>query len=125
MSSYFDKAQAMARESIDIAREIEQRVISDVLLVAGDREFPDDLRAEIVRDIALHSIDSKAGATRGRDWYELMHTSEMIAILHERFHTLATRRIETRFGVLSDRPAGILAARDHYIAEHISSNSEG
>ena len=41
-----------------------------------------------------------------------MRGSQLIASLHSAFHEVASRRIDTRFGLLSDDPEGILKRRD-------------
>lgn len=124
MSSYFDKAQQEASQSIEDAISAECDMVIDVLLVTGDREFPDDLREKITAKIAIEQIKSKSGSTKGREWYESLGCSKLIDSLHSLFHELGSRRIETRFGVLNDRPSSILAMRENYINIHESTTLE-
>jgi len=130
MSSYFDEAAREAAEGIESAKATEERVKADVLLVAGDREFPDDLRQHIVASIAIWAIDTELHKklpellrpAKGKEWYEAVKASRMIEELHTIFHELASRKIETRFGILSDRPTGILHARTTWIEEQYEQN---
>jgi len=117
MSSYFDKAEREAAESIEDAKAIEAAVIADVNLITGDREFPDDLRQKIQKAIALLRIESVNGATKGKEWYESLGNSKLLSTLHSLFHEVAQARIETRFGILNDRPSSILSMRDEYTKE--------
>lgn len=120
MSSYFDEAQREVADDFSSIAAVEKRVIRDVLLVTGDREFPDDLREAIVGEIAVYryeTFNDDLPPTRGHDMDEVSRMSHLIERLHERFHELARRGIVTRFGRLSDRPSGILAAREEYEKE--------
>ena len=116
MSSYFDSAAREVADDFDSIIGVEKRVISDVLLVTGDREFPDDLREKIVGLIAVWQYECAKNlpATKGREHSDALRYSALIERLHDAFHEVAQRGIVTRFGRLSDRPSGILAARDEY-----------
>lgn len=139
MSSYFD---AIMREFRDIsplpeeeflarATEIETRVIREVSLTTGDREFPEDLREKIQTCIAMMVYDYEPYASDGRarerkiplnensrDWLLTMRYSRMCERLHSLFHELASRRIQHRFGGLFfDSPTMFLKQRDEALAE--------
>lgn len=114
MTSYFDDAN---REISNAPRdtegfmqklcEIERRAKDDVLSCAGDREFPEDLRAKIVRTIRAEQVQDSLGAldTENSSMALAMRHSSLLADLHSIFHELASRRHRTRFTVWwSDSP---------------------
>ncbi len=126
MTSYFDDLRREVVEASKTAEDddeflstierIEARVISDINLVTGDREFPDDLRERIQSLIARGQTKVIEGLppTHHRDENVLMRCSFLLEELHTAFHVVGGRRIQTRFGVLSDHPRAILAMRhDH------------
>lgn len=129
MTSYFDNAAQDAREvfhgeqseeaQLGSLRLIEADVIRDVSLVAGDREFPDDFRERIMATIAQRQVESIAGIENpaALDDALMIHGSPLIGELHQLFHALASRRVQTRFGVLTDKPEDILKRRSEYDEE--------
>lgn len=124
MTSYFDDARTEVREIwftsdeeyLGAVAEIEERIIADVNLVTGDREFPDDLREQIQGIIAIRRVRTGPNEpeTRAREMARVTRSSLLISDLHTAFHVVAQRRVKTRFGLLSDNPRQILAARDEH-----------
>lgn len=126
MSSYFD---TKSREVDNVPREpktdyiravatIERSVIDDVVLVAGDREFPADLREKIMGAIAKWHVgnypETLPPNSKAIDYLLSLHMSELVETMHGIFHEVASRRIMTRFGRLSDHPKDILNRRDEH-----------
>jgi hypothetical protein len=132
MTAYWDRMEGEAtasgikcsdEEFIARIAEVEEMVMPVVLLNTGDREFPNDLRGEIIDNIALKTVGnmSKDGrllplqkavdrvARTGRSW--------LIWNLHDLFHELARRDIKTRFGTWTDDPEANLKRRDEKDAE--------
>ena len=117
MTAYFDEMRediSAAAASTDTDRQflaavetVEARAIADINLVTGDREFPDDLREKIQGLIATHQTKVIEGQppTRHREMNAAMRHSQLLIELHRAFHEVGSRRIKTRFGILSDHPA--------------------
>ena len=106
MSSYFDEADSAVNEGdLENALAVEKRVVTEVLDISGDPEFPADLRDRIVGCIAKQALADDPG------WFEMMGSSQLLGSLHSVFHEVARRRITTRFGLLYDHPAYMLEAR--------------
>ncbi len=127
MSSYFDAmmsqvsdaAERFPSDDIFLAHVagIERRMFDTVSLVTGDREFPDDLREKIMGAFATHAVFSRGEMppmARTLDYVLSVRCSRLIDDIHELFHDLARRRIQTRFGRFSDNPPMILALRDEH-----------
>ena len=130
MTSYFDEMRediSWAAASADTDRQflaaietVEARAIADINLVTGDREFPDDLREKIQGLIATCQTKRIEGQppTRHREMNAVMRHSQLLIELHRAFHEVGSRRIETRFGILSDHPRVNLNMRaDHETQE--------
>lgn len=126
MSSYFD---SMAREVRVIAgwgtdevflpalREIEERLYRDVTAVTGDREFPEDLREQMLGVLATEAVYQPGdlpSPERAVEAATASRCSRAADDLHDLFHELARRRIETRFGILGDSPTHIALLRDDH-----------
>lgn len=132
MSSYFDRLAKEADEAIhshanpqEAVAAIEAGMIREVTLVTGDREFPDDLRQQILTQIARWHIGTHAGLSpmaEALEWFQDLKSSRLITELHSLFHAVASRRIKTRFGGFSDNPAGDLKARTAWETETDYSN---
>jgi hypothetical protein len=124
--SYFDEVEAEVRQTFErftadeaaLAHlaELEGEVWKVVSLCTGDREFPDDVRqealafaaCETVREIAPGIAPSADVIWRAmRDGY-----SPMIAKLRRLFLGLESRKVQTRFGLLSADPRENAARRD-------------
>lgn len=130
MSSYFDSMSrrvAEARDKFPQDHEflaaiilIEADLFDDVVKITGDREFPDDLRENMLGVLAVKGVYQPGNlipsttaivrVLRSRD-------SRAVDDLHDLFHSLARRRIETRFGFLFDDPVGMAKLRDEHDAE--------
>jgi hypothetical protein len=122
MTAYFDelRAEVAAIDAADtkawLARlgDIERRVVGEVRLVTGDREFPDDLRELILGAIATKAVFALGPelppTPRAVEYARVTRSSDLLETLHSLFHRLAARRIVTRFGLLSDSPRAILSA---------------
>ncbi len=128
MTSYFDALRVEVRKTSEVTNdedflsaveEIEAGVIADVNLITGDREFPDDLREKIQRLIAFHQtkVMRDLPPTRARELNLRMRRSQLIQELHSAFHEVGSRRIKTRFGILSDHPRSNLSMRESYEKE--------
>lgn len=134
MTSYFDEKTREVAEAADdcddfstlktLVAHIELRVIEQVVLVTGDREFPDDLRERILKAIATRAVCHYAGLEPRRVALEYLEATSMSALLdalHSLFHEVARRRIKTRFGLLQDSPRGILVLREEWEDDHYKS----
>lgn len=100
-------------------RMLEEQVIKTVSLCTGDREFPDDLREKIQGIIAVKrvfGVDNNPNE-KNLDMLLAVKNSELLSSLHSAFHEVASKRIATRFGLLSDNPDGILKRRDFHDVE--------
>ncbi len=136
MSSYFDSLAREVRESseryfrcetgepgfeADVIA-IEQRLISDVTLCTGDREFPDDLRQKALGLIAQWHVGVHASLkprNKSLDWLRSLRSSRLVEEMHSLFHEVARRRIETRFGLLFDNPEAAWKRRDAHDTEKL------
>jgi len=121
---------------IRMVSDIESAVCKTVALVAGDREFPDDLRERTMGAIAANVMDLRwwdSGTPRHTifEWNQNVFEWNRLAIsrmledgyppllesLQQTFRELANRRIMTRFGVeFTADPSAFLAARDAAMA---------
>lgn len=119
MTAYFDEAREEIGNSLEQAIAVEARLIQDVNLVTGDREFPDDLREKIQTIIATCRIDGPSGRNETiASIFRRTRHSMLLTELHNAFHYVAQRRIKTRFGTLSDSPRQILKGREmHDVGE--------
>jgi hypothetical protein len=122
MSSYFDQkthevSELPAQTLLAGTTEIEREMINVIVLVVGDREFPADLREKAMRLIAQWHVGSYAELPPRQEAIDFLlstHDSELVMSMHSLFHEVASRRIVTRFGWLSDHPLDILHRRDEY-----------
>lgn len=117
MSSYFDNAQRLARRSYEDLLEAEEQVYKDVCYITGDREFPHDLREGILGTMAVYFAWHLKGVPASRNAIKrarMMGCSHGIERVHELFHDLARRRVETRFGILCDSPTQMSKLRDEH-----------
>lgn len=128
MTSYFDALSAEIaqgpedpKQYLEHVREIEGRAWATITALTGDREFPDDLREQILGAFAVHGVWQPKGCIPNEkaEARILEHGcySRLIEKLHDLFHDVARRRHETRFGRLSDHPAFDLARRDDHDEE--------
>lgn len=130
MSSYFDaktfalgEASAKATSTEDFimqCAEIEHRMIEDVVLAVGDRQFPADLREKAMGLIARWHVGTFAELPPTEEaisYTTTMKWSELVDRMHSLFHEVASRRIQTRFGMLSDHPVDIVHRRDEHDKE--------
>lgn len=124
MSSYFDTLRVEMAEIfgqddfIERAIDLEEKVIKEVSLVTGDREFPEELREKIQTLIAQKRIKLLGGEINepARDFATAVGYSELLEDLHSAFHRVASERIKTRFGTLTDSPSANLVMREHHDA---------
>lgn len=127
MSSYFDEFDAALRgifhehgedpeRVAEEYKELEAAMITTIALATGDREFPAPLRERIQGIIATRRVFGPAGEVHQRALSSLlaMQMSFLSSDLHSAFHDVATSNTETRFGRLSDNPAGIVSRRDSH-----------
>jgi len=102
---------------------LEREMIPKINLVTGDREFPEELREKIQGLIAMNrttSVGDIKARQQALDEATLGRTCPLVTELHRAFHVVGSRRIKTRFGVLSDNPDVNLAMR----ADHDGDNDE-
>lgn len=120
MTTYFDEAaQAVTShaglpdpEFLAALQQVETQVCVDVSLCTGDREFPESLREKIMGAIAVWQSRTDGGIpTKGRQFSLVMRSSYLIGELHGLFHQLASGRVKTRFGMLTDDPEANLKMR--------------
>lgn len=125
MSSYFDNLSSLVSQipqSSDEAyifavAEIERTMIDDVVMVAGDREFPEALREKIMKAIAKWHVCTYAELPphpKAIEYLLSLRMSELVETMHGIFHEVASARTMTRFGRLSDHPKDILNRRDEH-----------
>jgi hypothetical protein len=134
MTAYWDALKREVREAsqfsnddfVETVIDIETRVIREVSLATGDREFPDDLREKVQGVIAINAIDfgryiyerpcSEGNAlanARARAWLLTMRYSILLEELHSVFHVVATRRAPNRYDTFfTDDPTSFLRARE-------------
>jgi len=125
MSSYFDeKAREVAQAFEDADDEqgfllrlvdIERRVYNDVTMLTGDREFPEDIREKALGILATKAVYQPSRLPvpeKALEYATSIGVSRAVEDLHDLFHELAGRRIETRFGRLSDQPVFDRERRD-------------
>lgn len=101
-------------------RELEQRVVREVSLCTGDREFPENLRESIQGIVATRRVfmpETQEVHERNLEYLLSTKLSRLFDSLHSAFHIVASRRVETRFGLLSDDPSGTVKRRDAYDAD--------
>lgn len=128
MTAFFDD---LRREVSDIKAEdreawltqvaaIEAPVIETVCRVTSDPEFPEDLREKILVVVATKAVaDANTLPARqgAKDYAWVTKMSGLLEALHSLFHQVASRRIRTRFGLLSDSPRAILKAMETHDSE--------
>ena len=112
---------------VDSVIPYESEAIKTVSLATGDREFPDDLRQKIQGLIARWRLQFITGELQKEsvEWLQAVSYSRLLQELHSAFHEVASRRVKTRFGMLSDSPSHILALRREWEQEQedaVSSN---
>jgi hypothetical protein len=130
MSSYFDAKTRAVSDASDANRKddaafltavaaIEAEMIQEVILAAGDREFPADLREKAMALIARWHVGIYASlppTSEALDYALAVRSSELVERMHSLFHEIASRRVNTRFGLLSDHPRDIVDRRDEHDA---------
>lgn len=113
MTSYWDSLQRQVSTASTLHRgnemtfllsvnQIEARAIRAVEAIAQLPGFPDDLKDKIARAIELSKTPDALSYRCS------VRSSELISDLHSIFHQVATRKIKTSFGELSDNPEGTL-----------------
>ncbi len=130
MSSYFDDLNRELRELfeqntregslLEAYKELESRVVKTVSLATGDIEFPDDLREKLQGILAVKRVFRPETNDLNMDAVEYLLTMKLSGLfetLHSAFHEVASRRVQTRFGLLSDDPSGIVRRRDAHDAD--------
>ena len=106
MTAYFDEVSSEISSDLNTVDDIigiEQRVISHALLVCGDREFPDDLREEIMTIIAVNGIFPYVS-------HSYRERESMAILVNEIEIDGVTHVTPNRIQLLSprDRPTGII-----------------
>jgi hypothetical protein len=137
MSSYFDELDSHISDLVrthtgtdtailSLVADIEDAVMATVYAAILDKEFPGDLRLRaigVMRDWALRGdpaarVPGSAGNDEPRRWFLSVRYSRLLAELHSFFHDVARRRIQTRFGLLFDSPAGMVSRAQAWDEEH-------
>jgi len=132
MSSYFDHKSTEVSDAseqfsmptqrdnfIQAVAEIEQQLINDVTLIVGDREFPADLREKAMSLIAQWHVGTHASLAPREEAVRFVaacRMSDLVERMHSLFHEVASRRVRTRFGLLSDHPRDMIDRRDEHDA---------
>lgn len=120
MTTYFDDAASEVTskaglpddEFLAALQQVETQVCVDVSLCTGDREFPNTMREKIMGAIAVWQSRVDGGIpTKGRQFALVTRSSFLIGELHGLFHRLASGRVKTRFGMLTDDPSANLKMR--------------
>ncbi len=126
MTSFFDTISHEIRNAADqeddaafleTVVQAEAQMYRTVTAITGDREFPDDLRHRILGVLASRAVYQPGRLPIPEDARESVLTlrySDAVEGVHSLFHELAQRRIETRFGLLSDNPAEMLVRREDH-----------
>lgn len=127
MSNYFDNlAREVAsaneralsdRQFIRWVSDIEHRVFEDVTAITGDLEFPNDLREAILATFVIKGVwqPDRAPPCRGAvEWALSIRSSGLVEAMHDLFRKVAERRVETRFGLLSNDPLENTARRNRH-----------
>lgn len=137
MSSYFDKFDREARVLADSFRGndegflkalmgLEAGMIKTCELLAGDIDTPDDVRQSIIGCLAVHAIrynggdflGDETGASEAARYAVCCKRSKLSSELHSLFHTIASKRIQTRYGMILDNPEYAVKARDQWVEDH-------
>lgn len=138
MTTYFDeKIQRVAESAercagndagfLENVRILESMVVHNALLCSGDREFPDDLRGEIMAAVAIDGIYCPGPLPpmdKTKNKVLALRKSILIDSLHAIFHKLADRRITARFGLWTDDPEENIKRRDRHDVRTFSSLRE-
>ena len=121
MTQVFDEAARQVRNASEGSRRwglaadevfldrvgaIERHLAAEALLLVADREFPADLAQAIRECISTLSVapEDTPAQPIGAEQALVLRNSPMLTQLHSLFHEVATRRLDTRFGLLSDDP---------------------
>jgi hypothetical protein len=136
MSSYFDELDSHVFELVrghtgtdaailSLVADIEDAVMATVYAAILDKEFPGDLRLRaigVMRDWALRGDPAAPRSPvlndEPRRWFLSVRYSRLLSELHSFFHDVARRRIQTRFGLLFDSPAGMVSRAQAWDEEH-------
>ena len=92
----------------------EEQLFHDVVAVIGDREFPDDLRQQMLGVFTTKSLYRPHGLVMPRKAYvQAMQRHHSLAVeeMHLLWRELASRKVETRFGVLDSNPTHLAYLR--------------
>jgi hypothetical protein len=116
MTSFFDE---WARDHcecqfLDDAKAVEAPLLAIVNLATGDREFPDDLREKAQGIIACWALSIPNPSPKAIELFRVTGGSRACDDLHSLFHEVGSRRVDTRFGLLSDSPSQIVVLRDDH-----------
>lgn len=126
MTAYFDQLAAeIDKADLETAIEIENRMVATISMACGDRQFPDHMRELIMTCIACNQMvpsyatcpDDGSANQQAIKYFEILGTSKLLGELHGLFHTLASMRVQTRFGLLLDDPEEIVRSRDLHDSE--------
>jgi hypothetical protein len=122
MSRYFDALARRVNEGptdpldfLEHVRDIEAGVFVNVSRLVGDREFPNDLRERVLGVFATRAVHQPyplPAPQEAEEEVRALRYSPCLEALHDAFHDVARRRVETRFGLLSDHPGHDLERRD-------------
>ena len=134
MTSFFDSASSKIREAADKISEkektqgaamadrgflaevlkVENEVLVPILQLIKDQEFPADSKMMIEAKVARFSVQTE----HGRQHVVAVRYSKLIEDLHDIFHSLGSRHLRVRWGVLSDKPDSMVAILEEYLSTH-------
>ena len=146
MSSYFDKFNRQVRELSQETRgndeaflkglmELEKPLVRTCELFAGDRDTPEDIRKAVIGCILTNEVRYEGGdflgshvggvllESDGAQYACACRSSKLSQELHSLFHDIASRRIQTRYGLVMDDPEAAVKARDAYAESRFGKSS--
>lgn len=141
MSSYFDELNREVRTLSSFTKEdepaflnslikIESHLKDDCLQLANDKETPEEVKQKILDTIKKYEIryaggnflGDEKGPSDGANMAVACRKSLLVDEMHSLFHTIASMRIKTRYGLIIDNPASTVRCRNLHDAEEKSNS---
>jgi hypothetical protein len=98
---------------------VEAGLIRCTRLLAGDPEFPVDLRVRMVADMASRRVDAPgAGGAAALGYARRWRRSLLVERLRLHFEELGERRLASRFGGWTSDPTDCLGRRSEWEEQH-------
>lgn len=119
MSSYFDRLSrevaGLTVRGVDFLREvraIEQGMLKDIETVLEQPELPDDIRTLIRSTIEQFAVPENPSLVdppktindRKMLINESLHVSTLVEHMHDLFHEISARKVNTKHGLIRDNP---------------------